>query len=303
MNSDSLQPSYGVSFSVKQCRNFGIDSTETLTWLLNDAGFRRFRLMSYWNEIEKAPGYYDFAELDRQIALVQGYGGTISLCLGLKQPRWPEYHWPEWAKQLPDDKLQTALLRFLRVVVEKYKREPAIISWQLENEALLSNFGADIRINRKRLRAEYALIKEIGPERPVIMSTSNGWGIPLRAPIPDCIGFSYYARIYSHGAYHGTIHRPWLYRLRKLFIKATTRRPVFIHELQLEPWGPRAIWEMDIAEQDKSMSTTQIAKNLRAGRRIAAYPIDLWGAEWWYWRKTVLQDNSTWLAVKDNLKS
>ena len=87
---------YGVSFSVKQCRNFGLDPKETLAWLLKQ-GWRRFRLMSYWNEHEKSQGIYDFTELDWQMKMIENAGGTVTLCLGVKQPRWPEYHWPAQA--------------------------------------------------------------------------------------------------------------------------------------------------------------------------------------------------------------
>src|SRR3978361_2210868 len=92
---------FGVSFSLKQCRDFDIDPAETLGWLINKAGFRRFRLMSYWNEHEKQPGSYDFKELDRQVAAISKAQGVITLSLGARQPRWPENHWPEWAWQLP----------------------------------------------------------------------------------------------------------------------------------------------------------------------------------------------------------
>jgi hypothetical protein len=87
---------YGVSFSLKQCRNFGLDPQQTLSWLIRQ-GWRRFRLMSYWDEHETTRGQYDFSELDWQIQRIEKAGGQVSLCLGVKQPRWPEYHWPSWA--------------------------------------------------------------------------------------------------------------------------------------------------------------------------------------------------------------
>jgi hypothetical protein len=257
---------------------------DCLFWLCKEAGFRRFRLMSYWNEVEKERGTYDFSELDMQIETVTAFGGVITLCLGVKQPRWPEYHWPEWAKTLPDPEKTAALLQFIEIVVERYKNNPAIISWQLENEALLKGFGESIHIDRKRLRKEYARVKKIDPSRPITMSTSNGWGMPLRQPIPDIIGFSYYPIMYKNGRYNRTIQKPWLHRFRKSLIRAFLRKDVFIHELQLEPWGPTAIWKMSLEEQDKSMSRAQIKNNIAEAKRIKAYPIDLWGGEWWYWR-------------------
>lgn len=288
---------FGVSFSVKQCRSFGINAHDCLLWLCETAGFRRFRLMSYWNEIEKEQGKYDFSELDRQIKTITTYSGVITLCLGVKQPSWPEYHWPTWAKNLPNHEKTTALLQFTETIVKRYKDNPAIISWQLENEALLKGFGENIHIDRKRLRTEFILVKKLDPTRPVIMSTSNGWGIPLRRPIPDLVGFSYYLIINKNGRYYPTMQKPWLYRLRKTLIHTLLRRTVFIHELQLEPWGPTAIWKKSAQEQDKSMSPQQIRKNLEAAQKIDAYPIDLWGGEWWYWRSTTDKDTSIFDTV------
>jgi hypothetical protein len=188
---------FGVSFSIKQCRDFGINPQDTLTWLIKDAGFRRFRLMSYWNEHEKEQGKYRFDELDWQIKKVARAGGVITLCLGVRQPRWPENHWPDWAWELSKEERTKALLGFIETVVERYKNEPAIISYQLENEALLEDFGVRPEIDRNRLVEEFQLVKRLDPTRPVIMTTSHHWGIPIRQPIPDIVGFSYYHVIYD----------------------------------------------------------------------------------------------------------
>lgn len=294
---------FGVSFSAKQCRNFGISVHDCLFWLCKEAGFRRFRLMSYWNEIEKEQGTYDFAELDMQIETIAAFEGAVTLCLGVKQPRWPEYHWPKWAKKLPDSEKTAALLQFVEIVVKRYKDNPVIISWQLENEALLSNFGESIHIDRQRLRAEYNLVKKLDPSRPIIMSTSNGWGVPLRQPTPDIVGFSYYPIMYKNGKYNKTLQKPWLHRLRKFLIKTFLRKKVFIHELQLEPWGPTAVWKMPLDEQDKSMNIEQIKNNIQAARSINAYPIDLWGGEWWYWRLQKHNDPSIWHTIYQAIHS
>lgn len=292
---------YGVSFSVKQCRNFGISVHDCLFWLCREAGFRRFRLMSYWNEIEKEQGKYDFEELDMQIEVISAFNGVVTLCLGVKQPRWPEYHWPKWTKQLQSNERDTALLRFVEAVVKRYKNNPTIISWQLENEALLKGFGEAIHIDRRRLRAEYTLIKTLDTTRPIVMSTSNGWGIPARKPIPDIVGFSYYPIMYKNDRYNRTIQKPWLHRLRHRLIQVFLRKPTFIHELQCEPWGHTAIWKMTTEEQDRSMNVAQIQNNIMQAKNIKLYPIDLWGAEWWYWRAIKHNDPKIWQTVKSAL--
>jgi hypothetical protein len=287
---------FGVTFSVKQCRNFQIDPAETLQWLL-DQGFRRFRLMSYWNEHEKEPGTYDFKALDEQIEKIQKADGTITLCLGARQPRWPENHWPKWAWEADKAVRSETLLKFIETVVNRYKNRTCIDSYQLENEAVLQRWGDKPEVDRQRLRAEYVLVKRLDPDRPVIMTTSTSWGIPARQPIPDIVGFSFYSIIFRDGAYHRSVFYPWVHRLRSWLIWQLLNRRIFVHELQLEPWGPTAIWKMDKSEQAQSMSVQQIKRNMQLAKKIKAFPIDLWGGEWWYWRHKH-GDDSIWNAVE-----
>lgn len=276
---------YGVSFSVKQCRNFGVEPQDCLRWLLG-RGWRRFRLMSYWNEHEKTAGQYDFSELDWQLQMIEKKGGRVSLCVGVKQPRWPEYHWPGWTNALSEPEKTAALLAYIEVVVKRYRAHPAVVSYQLENEALLADFGENIEINRSRLRREFELVKRLDPHKPVAMSTSTSWGLPFRRPIPDMVGFSFYKTLFDSKKqrYGMAFHSPLLDRLRAFLLQLFYGRQSFIHELQCEPWGPRAIWEMPVAEQNRSMSPTHIRKNIAWAQSVRAYPIDLWGGEWWYWR-------------------
>lgn len=292
---------FGVSFSIKQCRNFGINPQETLRWLIEEAGFRRFRFMSYWNEHEKKQSEFDFKELDWQIDMARKNGCLVTLCLGARQPRWPENHWPEWAWKSPKAWRTEHLLEYIQKVVGRYKDNDTIISWQLENEALLEAFGRNAEVDRRRLRQEFKLVKQLDPSRPVIMSTSNSWGIPVRRPIPDLVGFSVYRTMYGRGRYRHAPHLPRQDRMRAALIKLLHRRQSFIHELQLEPWGPTAIWKMPVPEQDKSMSVKHIHKHIGLARKAKLFPVDLWGGEWWYWRLKHVQDPSIWLAVRDAL--
>lgn len=302
MKTASLSPrQFGVSFSLKQCRNFGVDSHAALDWLIAEGGFRRFRIMSYWNDHEPQAGTYTFKELDWQLDRIAAAGGEVTLCLGARQPRWPENHWPEWAWQKPAPARSRALLHYITKVVKRYRNHPAVASYQLENEALLKEFGERADVDRKRLVQEYELVKRLDPHHPVLMSTSTSWGIPIRKPVPDVVGFSYYQIIYRKGKYRTSFHTPLLHRARKQLIRLLKRRPVHIHELQLEPWGPKAIWEMPPEEQDKSMGPAQIRKNIRLAQRTGLYPVDLWGGEWWYWRAHTMRDPSIWEAVKGAL--
>ncbi len=182
----------GATFSRKACKQFDINPTDVLAEVLEKTDIRHFRLMSYWNDIEQTKGTYDFEWLDQDIQQIIDAGGTFSLCLGLRQPRWPECHRPSWAKDLSGIALLDAILTFNEAVVNRYKPVVELEFWQLENEALNHGIGTCRDFSRSRLRTEYKAIKKLDPNRDILMSTSNSWGIPLRRPIPDIVGFSLY---------------------------------------------------------------------------------------------------------------
>lgn len=273
----------GASFSVSYAQYLGLDPKKCLKAAVDDLGVRRLRLMSYWNRLEPAQGEYDWRELDWQIELAEKAGAEVTLCLGLRQPRWPESHWPDWARELPDDQWQKRLLDFIAEVVKRYKDKACIVSYQLENEALLRTFGENGNFDRSRLKREFALIKQLDPSRPVIMSTSDSWGIPVFGPRPDKYAFSIYRYFYDKGTYRHASRPALFYRLRALVIRLAKWRQVFIHELQAEPWGPKPIPEMDLEEQFKSINPARVKEAVAYARRTGLQPIDIWGLEWWYW--------------------
>jgi len=291
----------GVSFSLKYAREMGVDPRKCLRSALDELGFTRLRLMSYWDLHEPERGRYDFTDLDWQFALAQKYGARVSLAIGLRQPRWPESHWPPWARQLPDDEWQRALFDYLEAVVNRYKTHPCLESWQLENEALLKSFGTDGDFDRSRLKYEFALVKSLDPAHDVIMTTSDSWGIPWHGPIPDRVGISLYRRFYDRGRYRRSRRPPSFYRLRAGLIRLITGRPVFIHELQAEPWGPQATVRLSLEEQRKTMNAAYIRQAFTFARSTRQLPAYLWGLEWWYWLKTTHHQHDEWAAVAESL--
>jgi hypothetical protein len=258
--------------------------------------------MSYWNQIEVVRGRFTFGNLDNQIKIVKKYGGEVTLCIGQKQPHWPELHRPSWADELAGEELRVALYAYIAAVVEHYKPESTIVSWQLENEALI-HFGHPTDRSRKRLREEFMLIKNLDTSRPVIMTLSDSWGLPTRKPRPDIFAMSLYRTIYHDGIYRHSARAPWFYRFRALVIKVCTGRPVFIHELQCEPWGPDGNAELSYAEQQKSMSPNQLEQNIRFAASTRLSPIDLWGLEWWYAQKNLHGNLKLWLVAKSTINS
>lgn len=293
---------FGASFSAPYAQYLGVNHKACLEAAITDLRVRRLRLMSYWNRLEPRRGSYDFSELDWQIKMAEKHGAEVTLCLGLRQPRWPENHWPDWALGLPEGEWQQALLDFIAKTVNRYKKSACVVSYQLENEARLRRFGLNGNFDRRRLKREYKLVKSLDEKRPVIMSCSDSWGLPLLGPRPDRYGFSIYRYFYDKDAYRQASRPALFYRIRARLIGLLKNRGVFIHELQAEPWGPKPIPQMPLKEQFKSMEINKVKQAVVFAQSTGLYPVDLWGMEWWYWLKTKHDKPEIWNYMRSVYK-
>jgi Beta-galactosidase len=293
----------GASLSILVCEAMKIDHLDLLEKSMTELGIKRFRLMTYWDRCEKVQGKYDFSWVDKQLKIVEKYDGEVTMCLGFKQPRWPEGHQPEWAKSLSPEAWQKALIKFLKTTVLHFKDSEVITSWQLENEALNRGFGLVDNFERSRLVEEFNLVKKLDKSRPVIMSLSNSYGLPLRKPRPDLHGFSIYLNMVTNGK-RSYVHMPfWGVLIRTILIWITSFKGSFLHELQCEPWGPRATELLSDEEQFESMSVERFRKALRFAKLSGLKPVDLWGLEWWYWRKLYRNDDRFWGVARRYFKT
>ncbi len=291
----------GVSFADQYTKELGLDPHETLNALIDDLGIRRFRLMSYWDEIEKTPGQYDFSELDYEMGQVAKSGGKVTLAIGMRQPRYPECHYPDWVSNLNSDQQGAATVKFVDAVVAHVKDRPELDSYQLENEALNTAFGLCHDFSRKRLTDELNDVKQIDSNHPVIISVSNEFGLPLGRPHPDIVGFSIYHRVFDQTVTHRYVEYPipaWYHGWRAAIIQAFEGKSTIIHELQAEPWGPQATKNLSIEEQSKSMDPARLQGRVDYAKATGIHTFDLWGGEWWYWRKVKFNDPSLWNVAK-----
>ncbi len=289
----------GATFIPNYARYYNLSPENTMDAMINDLGIRRFRLVSYWSDIEKKPGKYDFSDLDWQFDKVEKAGGTISLAIGLRQPRWPECHWPMWAKQMPKAEWQGKLKDVMGKVIDRYKDRSVLQDYQLENEYFLEVFGDCPDHTRERLVDEFNFVKFKDPSRPIIVTRSNNavpsW--PVNEPRADIIGASIYKRVWDRTVtkrYFEYPLPPWFYAFLAGGAELTTGTNTFIHEMQTEAWPPVAMKDTSIEEQDKSMPPEKLRDRIKYGIDTGMRTIDLWGVEWWYWRKVELNDPRLW---------
>ncbi len=298
----------GATFIPNYARYYDLDPRETLEAVIDDLGVKQLRLVSYWNDIEKEPGIYNFDELDWQMEMAEQKGAKVSLALGLRQPRWPECHMPAWAQEMPGNGWYDPLEDFIQAVVERYRHSPALESYQLENEFFLKAFGICYDFNRDRLVSEYNLVKRLDPATPVIISMSNNAiGTPVGEPRPDEWAISVYKRVWDTTITHRYFEYPipaWYYAFRAGFTELTRDREVFIHELQTEAWLPNGFEMPDapIDELYKSMNPDRLVDRIEYGKAAGMRSFYLWGVEWWYQMKTQRDAPELWDAAKTKLQ-
>lgn len=281
----------GVSFSIKTCRDYGIDWEHCLRELVC-LGIKRFRLMTYWDLHEPAVGVIDLRLLNKQVEIIEQSGARVTLCLGLRQPRWPETHLPDWAVGLTEQRREKFFTEYLTNIVTHYRDRSCIESYQLENEFWNRNFGENNTFYRERLVREFELVRRLDPNRPILMSLGNTLGYPFRKPKADAYGTTLYRIQHGRLGYSKSFYPAWYFAFRRKCIKVLTGTDLIIHELQSEPWGPKPNWEMSDEEQAKSMSAEKLVSILTFADKTGISYKDLWGGEWWYWRKIMRNDDS-----------
>lgn len=297
----------GATFIPDYARRFNLDPEETMQAMIDDLGITRFRLVSYWDEMEPQPGVYDFRELDWQFKKVEASGGEIALAIGLRQPRWPECHGPEWAMKKPMSEWQEDLKKFMAVIINRYKDSPALAEYQLENEFFLSVFGECPDFSRERLVDEYNFVKSVDPQTPLTISRSNNAiGIPIGQPRPDQFAVSVYKRVWDKTLTKRYFEYPfpaWFYGSLAGWGKIFTGKDLYIHELQTEAWLPEgySMENAPIEELYKSLSPERLHHRIQYGVATGMRTIDLWGVEWWYQMKTQRGAPELWNTAKDEI--
>jgi hypothetical protein len=301
----------GVSFIPDYAQSLGVDPQAAMDGLTG-IGVKHFRLVSYWSDMEQTPGQYDFSQLDWQFKKAEAANAKVSLALGLRQPRWPECHMPDWANKEPASQWQPQLEKYMAAVVNRYKDSPALDSYQVENEFFLKGFGECETIphsmDRDRLVAEYNLVKQLDPHHTVIVNRSNnaiGW--PAGRPQPDEFGISVYKRVWSPvvGRYMEYPIPAWYYGFLAGWQKIFLGKDMIIHELQAEAWAPhgKSLQDISLAEQNKSLNAKRLQDRFGYGKATGMREMYLWGSEYWYYRLVALHDPSLWNVAKQEFSA
>ena len=321
----------GTTFSARQCRYLRVNAKETFKEILKTK-FDLMRLSAYWDELEPQDGVYDFRSLDWQIAEATSKHIPVVLTVGMKAPRWPEYFIPSWVlKRLRLRKgadvsqhayLRQRTLRFIETVVRRYRNEEAIRYWQVENEPLDRTGPGYWWIAPAFLKQEVALVRRLDPRgRPLIITAVTypnrllRWFMYLFMQhdtideafgLCDILGVNVYPvvghRWFVKKSYYWTSPEERNEYLSSI-LKRPTRgmKPVWVTELQAEPWEPDQLVYTE-QEPPPTGDPAIVQHSIQELRALGIDTILLWGAEYWQFRKARYQDLRWWNEVRRLLR-
>lgn len=292
--------SYGVTFSKFRAEELDLNWKETYNAILNDLGVRKLRLVAHWDMVEPKPDEYHFEELDYQMALAEARGAQVILAVGRRLPSWPECHEPEWADQLSKEEQSHHLLDYVTRVVNRYKDSPALRMWQVENEPFIIGYAhAECgSTNVPLLDEEIALVKSLDPDTPILLTGSGELGIWNGTwERGDVFGSTLY-RYMWHPQLGTFIYptTPGFFRAKAALTRLTTGidKPTILAELATEPWLLKPVKDTDLKTQLSRMGENKIEDVIHFASNTGFSEQYFWGAEWWYYLKTVYNYPDVW---------
>lgn len=292
---------YGVTFSDKQARDLGLDWRETFTAIIDDLGVRRIRLSAYWDQVEPQNNSFNWENIDWQINKASEAGADIILAVGARLPRWPECHYPGWVGSLSEIDKEQEVLHYVKETVLRYKNNPRIVNWQVENEPFLLGFGECPELNSDLLDKEIALVKTLD-SRPIVVTDSGELSVWVpAAKRANIFGTTMYRDTYSEH-FKSYVHypiEPGFFRFKKNIARLFARPEKWmVIEMQGEPWGPKPFQELSKEERDKTMNLEKFKEMIEFSSKTGFREFYLWGAEWWYWEKQGHGDPRIWEEAK-----
>jgi len=291
---------WGITFSKLQAQNLDLDWRKVYLAVLDELQVKRLRLIAYWSEIESRQGQFDFADLDWQVSQASQRNVEIVLAMGQKVPRWPECFIPQWVQEQHRHK---ALLNYLKQTINHYQGNSNIIYWQVENEPFLKFFGECPAFDKDVFSQEINLVHSLD-SRPVLTTDSGEFGTWYQAlSLGDVFGTTMYRFVYNQKLGYIDYHlSPNFFRLRKFLAELISDKKIINIELQAEPWTKDMLIKSSLQEQSITMTFDKFNDNISFARKTGISPAYLWGAEWWYWKKKVHNDNRYWQRARQLFK-
>lgn len=315
-----MSQNLGTTFSQLQCQYIGLDYRETFRAICQ-LGFRQVRLCSYWNEIEATENSFEFGVLDWLLEESQRQGVEIVLTVGMKAPRYPEFHFPNWVQEKYDTRDRTQpidanpaiadyTLRFVDRVLEHTRNAPNLKYWQVENEPFAKlDITGDRWLSPEFVLKEVELVRSRAlPNHKILLTSAislpdtnaeddRAFGTCLA--LADAVGINVYTKVPIGDTVYLEPQPSYWKKLRtwQYFLKARNKE-AWIAEAQAEPWEPKQLVAMSDGVHPSS-SPRQMGDLIHRVNTAGYRNVLLWGCEYWYWHR--INGRSHWWQAVEKL--
>ena len=317
----------GISFSPQRAAYLGLDYRVAFK-RLEAMHFRVIRLSTYWDQVDREG--YD--QLDWLMSEARKSHQPVALTVGMKALGWPEFFIPASAAPVgglhqgqdvaTDSAFREAALSFVDATVDRYRDNPVLIAWQVENEPFNRAGLQRLWIDAEFLRDEIASVRALdGHHRPVIVNAFSHFnlvfdqasarqGFDFRqwlgfdADSAERDGLSVLGRgdvlgldVYTAIGYQflGSDHMShadgdWPDRLARVRDLAHKQgKLAWITEAQAEPWE-----SSDLNYANPKSTSPSAIRGIFANLKDAGFTTILfWGSEYWLWRAD--QGDTRWV--------
>jgi hypothetical protein len=308
-------PQVGFSFSPLRAESYGDQPTVALESLLTALSPDIVRLPVFWKDVQPQPGGFDYSDLDQLLDVVARHNAQdparptrVVLVVGARNIGFPEVFLPDWLPASERDPVAKAVAdpaygAYVRRTVQRYAHNRLLQAWQVENEALdnvLTPAGVAVNIPAEDLQEDVALIHQLDPAHPAVITTYNNSTLsldidqmsaprarkvdesgatPVGHPQPtlhlaDILGIDAYVAIGSTSLADASVARRVAWKATTLQYWADEARlvgkPMWITEMQGEVWPDKT-----------NFTPADLVNSAHEYRNVGAAVVLLWGAEGW----------------------
>lgn len=293
----------GTTFDIDEAQSHNIEPLKMLDDI-RSLGIAPIRIGIKWNKVEKEKGKYRWDSYDEVFKFLDKHRIPSILAIGMKVPRWPEFHLPDWIVDEKKEKgiygfrinFKDNLYRFIQKCIERYTRFSQVKWIQVENEPFLKAGPKKLSISKGLLNEELDLVSSL--TRLPIMLTAQG--LPNTGLFAEFIKGRYgYKRnlidksdilgLHVYEKFEGQLfgrdnhifsatRLSWLYLKHLIKYARKNGKKVWITELQAEPWEST---ERDYTQSNiyRTCNPETVSQNIKRLRELGIKTILVWGTE------------------------
>ena len=181
-------------------------------------------------------------------------------------------------EKLPLDRQRPLTLAYLETVVSRYRKNPTVVAWQVENEPYF-RYGDCPAPDHGFIKQEISLIRRLDPSRKIFTTDSGELSLWMTlGSSVDTLGVSVYRVVRNplFGDWNFTYWwiPPYFYQRKATLVRLFGVKEIYVSEFQMEPWSHRALRETPLRDQLRTMDAARMKSHFSFAERMGVSAID-----------------------------